>query len=107
MIPLSFSFLKSQRTVGELSKVVKEAQSPIKLQLDTARGDKSFARMQSKTAQARSNGFSHTSFQKNIILAESHDRPLKRTTLNYTKLNTARRDLQWQQAEKELGLIQL
>lgn len=82
-------------------------QSPIKLQLDTARGDKSFARMQSKTAQARSNGFSHTSFQKNLFLAESHDRPLKRTTFNYSKLNEARRNLEWQQAEKELNLIQL
>ena len=28
-------------------------------------------------------------------------------TFNYSKLNTARRNLEWQQAEKELGLIQL
>jgi hypothetical protein len=112
MIPLSISFLKSQQTVGELRKVVKEAQSPIKLQLDTARGDKSFARMQSKTAQARLNkGFTPLSNFKeantSFTFESPLDRSLKRTTFNYSKLNETRRNLEWQQAEKELGLIQL
>jgi hypothetical protein len=84
MIPLNINFLKSQPTIADLNKVVKEAQSPIKLQLDTARGDK-FVEVTSK--------------------APTESQPLQ--TLNYTKLNESRRNLEWQQAEKELGLIQL
>lgn len=42
MIPLSFSFLKSQPTVGELRKVVMTASSPSKQSIST--GDKFVAR---------------------------------------------------------------
>jgi hypothetical protein len=49
MIPLSFSFLKSQPTVGELRKVVMEAQSPkinlpLKFTNSLQKGDKFVAR---------------------------------------------------------------
>lgn len=76
------------------------------------KGDKSFARMQSKTAQARLNkGFTpllNTKEPNNSLSLEAPlNHPLKRTTLNYSKLNETRRNLEWQQAEKELGLIQL
>jgi hypothetical protein len=98
MIPLNINFLKSQPTVGELRKVVMEAQSPVKI----TKGDKSFARMQSKTAQVVGVG-SITSYPTSTEFTH----PLKRTTFNYTKVNIARRNLEWQQAEKELGLIQL
>lgn len=109
---IGFEYLKSQQTVGELRKVVKEAQSPIKLQLVISGGDKSFARMQSKTAQARLNkGFTPLSNFKeantSFTFESPLDRSLKRTTFNYTK----RREEQWQknksQALNELGIIQL
>lgn len=41
---LNINFLKSQATIGELRKVVKEAQSPIKPYLVTSGGDKFVAR---------------------------------------------------------------
>lgn len=76
------------------------------------KGDKSFARMQSKTAQARLNkGFTPLSNFKeantSFTFESPLDRSLKRTTFNYTK----RREEQWQknksQALNELGIIQL
>lgn len=63
------------------------------------RGDKFVAR--------KGNMGFFTSFQGNSVSLDAHNLSLKPRTLNYTKLNQARRDLEWQQAEKELGLIQL
>lgn len=86
-LDLSINFLKSQQTIGELRKVVKEAQSPIKLQLDTARGDKFVARQETKHPQVCDSGF-HTSFQKNIVLSDSLHNPLTpRTSDLLSKIN--------------------
>ena len=97
-LDLNISFLKSQPTVGELRKVTREAQSPLKF----TRGDKFVARTGNKYQQVFSEGLGHlnTSFP-----SEPHS--LMPRTLNYSKLNNARRDLEWKKAEKELGLIQL
>ena len=95
MIPLNINFLKSQKTVGDLRNVTREAQSPINI----TKGDKSFARMHSKSAQVDDVG-SHTFYPT----SSNFSHPLKRTTFNYTKLNEARRNLEWEQASKELGI---
>ena len=93
---LSIDFLKSQPTVGELSKVVKEAQSSKVNKprfLDTSNSDNTGDRFLGQKGNKHLSGSSLPSL------------PLR--TFNYTKLNNARRNLEWQQAEKELGLIQL
>jgi hypothetical protein len=103
MIPLSFSFLKSQQTVGELRKVTREAQSPLKF----TRGDKFVARQEIKHPAMVSKGFSiPIRDSPSFVPLEPHHSLMPRT-LNYSKLNNARRDLEWKKAEKELGLIQL
>ena len=99
MIPLNISFLKSQPTVGALRKVTREAQSPINI----TKGDKLSARMSSKTTQVCDKGF-FTSFHRNAVSDDTLHNSLKRTTLNYTKLNQARTNLQVQSAFKDLGI---
>ena len=99
MIPLSFSFLKSQPTVGELRKVTREAQSPLKF----TRGDKFVARTGNKHQQVCDKVF-YTSFHGNIVSGDALHNSLKRTTLNYSKLNQARTNLQVQSAFKDLGI---
>jgi hypothetical protein len=64
------------------------------MESQSLKGDKSVARQEIKHPQS---GF----------LTSFHHHSLMPQTLNYTKLNNARRNLEWQQAEKELGLIQL
>jgi len=98
-LAVSFEHLASQPTVGELRKVTREAQSPIKF----SRGDKLSARMQSETAQGCDKVFS-TSFRGNIVSDDALHNSLKRTTLNYSKLNQARTNLQVQKAFKDLGI---
>ena len=103
---LSIDFLKSQPTVGELSKVVKEAQSLSKHNNDN-RGDEFVARKgNNQYPHEGSNGF-FTSFQEDNVLPDSQDLTLMPQTLNFTKLNNARRDLEWQKEMKELNIQQL
>jgi hypothetical protein len=78
MIPLSISFLKSQPTVGELRKVVMEAQSPIKLQSEITRGDK-------------------------FVASESNTSLMPRT-FNYTKKQEAINNLEAPKVLKDLGI---
>ena len=71
------------------------------------RGDKFVARKgNNQYPQDGSMGF-FTSFQGNSVSPDAHNLSLKPQTFNYTKLNNAKRNLEWQQAEKELGIIQL
>lgn len=81
-LDLSFSFLKSQPTVGDLRKLAMEAQSPIKSRLVISGGDK----------------FVEQDFNVPNVNCQTP------RTLNYTKLNNARRNLEWQKAQKELGI---
>jgi hypothetical protein len=66
-------------------------------------GGRFVARQETKHPQVCPSGF--VRLKQTPLL--SADNSLKPRTLNYTKLNNARRNLEWQQAEKELGLIQL
>jgi hypothetical protein len=101
MIPLNINFLKSQQTVGELRILNREAQSPIKSQSVISWGDKSVARTGNKIPARKDD----TRFNPNCSSITSFS--LIPQTFNYTKINTARRNLAWQQVEKELNLIQL
>lgn len=101
MIPLNINFLKSQPTVGELRKLTREAQSTIKSRLVISGGDKFVARQGNNQYPQDVSEGSSTSYPS------KPNTSLKPQTLNYTKLNNARRNLEWQQVEKELGLIQL
>ena len=114
MIPLNISFLKSQPTVGELSKVVKEAQSSkVNNYNNDFKGDEFVARQGNiEYPQARSTkGFTPLLTTKepnnSLSLEAPLDRPLMPQTLNFTKLNNARRDLEWQKEMKELNIQQL
>jgi len=93
MIPLSFSFLKSQPTVGALRKVTREAQSPMKF----SRGDKFVARQEIKHPAIIPKG-SHTFYPDGNLDS------LMPRTFNYTKLNQARTNLNVQSAFKDLGI---
>ena len=102
MIPLNINFLKSQPTVGELRKVTREAQSPINL----TKGDKFVARQEIKHPQVCDKVFV-TSFQEEVSgeqLSSSLHNSLMPRTLNYSKLNQARTNLNVQSAFKDLGI---
>jgi hypothetical protein len=109
---ISFQYLKSQQTVGELRKVVMEAHSPKVNNSISSTGDKRFvARTRSETLQASSNeGFtplSTTEETSNSVSPSSEapsERPLKPRTLNYSKLNKARTNLEVDKAFKDLGI---
>jgi hypothetical protein len=62
------------------------------------------ARQENKHPQVSSEGFVES--QNSFIPSEPHSL-MPRTTYNYTEVNKAMGDLEWQQAEKELNLIQL
>jgi hypothetical protein len=95
---LNIDFLKSQPTVGELRKVTREALTPLKF----TRGEKFVARCgNNQYHQVNSEG------SKTFYPSESISHSLMPQTFNYTKINNARRDLEWKQVEKELGIIQL
>lgn len=97
MIPLNINFLKSQRTVGKLRKVVMEAQSQSKQSVST-RGDKFVARTGNKIpALGLVKGFRKHSFP-------SISPSLTPRTFNYTKINNARRNSEWQQQAKDLEI---
>lgn len=86
-LDLNINFLKSQATVGDLRKLTREAQSPIKSQLVISGGDKFVARQETKHPQVCDSGF-HTSFQKNIVLSDSLHNPLTpRTSDLLSKIN--------------------
>jgi hypothetical protein len=82
MIPLNINFLKSQPTIADLNKVVKEAQSPIKSQLVISGGERLV--------------------EQDFNVPNVNRRTPR--TLNYTKLNEARRDLEWQKIQKDLQI---
>jgi hypothetical protein len=82
MIPLNINFLKSQPTIADLNKVVKEAQSPIKSQLVISGGERLV--------------------EQDFNVPNVNCRTPR--TLNYTKLNEARRDLEWQKIQKDLQI---
>lgn len=81
---------------GVFWRKTRESLSPIKI----SRGDKFVARTGNKIPAIGSIWLSESN------LSQSYQSLMPRT-LNYTKLNESRRNLEWQQAEKELGLIQL
>lgn len=88
MIPLSFSFLKSQPTVGELSKVVKEAQSPIKLQSEITRGDKFVARCgNNQYHQVNQNGFLELKPSKHSFTSDDSLMPQTSDLLSQININ--------------------
>jgi hypothetical protein len=93
---ISFEYLKSQPTVGALRKVTREAQSPIKF----SKGDKFVARTGNKHQQVSSEGFCESSFTPS-------PHSLMPRTLNYSKLNQARTNLNVQSAFKDLGIEML
>lgn len=93
---IGFEYLKSQQTVGELRKVVMEAQSPklnlpLKFTNSLQKGDKFVAR--SGNTKYHQEG-----------LVKSFTLSLKPQTFKYTKINNARRNLEWQKAQKDLGI---
>ena len=97
MISLNINFLKSQPNVGELRKVVMEAQSPKVNNSLSSKGDKFVARQEIKHPALVS--------RKVESLFPSHiHQSLMPRTLNYSKLNQARTNLNVQSAFKDLGI---
>ena len=98
MIPININFLKSQQTVGELRKVVMEAQSPKVNNSLSSKGDTKFV------ARERTKHFPLVNKKVSMPLPSHPIQPLMPQTFNYTKINNARRNLEWQKAQKELGI---